>query len=120
MTGMPRFVILEHDHPTLHWDLMLETSAGLRTWRLAAPPALAAIVAAEPLGLHRVAYLEYEGPVSGNRGTVKRWDRGEYVPLLDNDTNVEVELRGERVCGRATIACHGTGWSMNLEELRTE
>ena len=35
---MPRFVILEHDHPRLHWDLMLQTGDALRTWRLASPP----------------------------------------------------------------------------------
>ena len=35
---MPRFVILEHDYPELHWDLMLETAGALRTWRLLRPP----------------------------------------------------------------------------------
>ena len=30
---------------------------------------------------HRRAYLEYEGEVSGNRGTVKRIERGTYEPL---------------------------------------
>ena len=27
---------------------------------------------------HRLAYLEYEGPVSGNRGCVRRLDAGQY------------------------------------------
>ena len=43
---MPRFVILEHDHPVVHWDLMLEAGEALRTWRLAAPPGKAAITSA--------------------------------------------------------------------------
>src|SRR5205807_395991 len=43
---MPRFVILEHDHPELHWDLMLEAGPVLRTWRLAAPPQPGRAVAA--------------------------------------------------------------------------
>jgi hypothetical protein len=69
---MPRFVILEHDHPELHWDFMLEAGAVLRTWRLAAPPALGQVVAAAASFDHRLLYLDYEGPVSGGRGTVRR------------------------------------------------
>ena len=36
--AMPRFVILEHDHPHLHWDLMLEADGSLHAWRLACVP----------------------------------------------------------------------------------
>src|SRR5437879_2020084 len=42
---MRRFVILEHDHPQLHWDLMLEAGPALRTWRLSAPLAAGSFVA---------------------------------------------------------------------------
>ena len=28
---MPRFVLLRHDHPELHWDLMFEAGAALWT-----------------------------------------------------------------------------------------
>ena len=66
---MSRFVILEHDYPVQHWDLMLEAGDVLRTWRLIAPPDKTQAVAAESLGDHRLAYLDYEGPVSGNRGS---------------------------------------------------
>ena len=54
----------------MHWDLMLDTGETLRTWRL--EPALPGVIRAEPLGNHRRAYLDYEGPVSGNRGSVQR------------------------------------------------
>ena len=76
---MPRFVILEHDHPVLHWDLMLEAGDVLQTWRLAAPPAESPAVAATALDDHRRIYLDYEGPVSGNRGKVRRWDAGNFT-----------------------------------------
>jgi hypothetical protein len=36
-------------------------------------------VMAERLGDHRPAYLEYEGPVPGNRGKVRRLARGRVV-----------------------------------------
>ena len=57
---------------------MLEQDGVLRTWALAEEPAAQAEIAAEALGDHRLDYLEYEGPVSGDRGSVSRWDEGEY------------------------------------------
>ena len=67
--GWRRFTILEHDHPHLHWDLLLDAGDALRTWRLLSPPACLQWIAAEQLPDHRRLYLDYEGPVSGNRGT---------------------------------------------------
>ena len=37
---MQQFVILRHDFPELHWDLMLEEEGVLKTWRLNAPPVI--------------------------------------------------------------------------------
>ena len=100
---MPRFVILEHDHPYLHWDLMLEVAGVLRTWRLAIPPRPGATGEATPLGDHRIAYLDYEGPVSGNRGTVRRWDRGDYSAVEDTPDSLTVVLSGDLLRGRVTL-----------------
>ena len=81
-----RFVILRHEpgpasERPLHWDLMLETSGGLRTWALAEEPQVKRPIAATELPLHRPVYLTYEGPVSGARGMVTRWDQGMYRML---------------------------------------
>ena len=100
---MPRFVILTHNHPELHWDFMLENEAVLRTWRLARPPAEAGLILAEAIADHRMAYLDYEGAVSGDRGTVAAFDRGEYSLLGEAANCVEVELRGARLRGRACL-----------------
>lgn len=78
---MPRFVILEHDHPHLHWDLMLEDGDTLRTWRLSEAPTSLKRILCEELVPHRRFYLDYEGEVSGGRGFVRRWDWGEYVRI---------------------------------------
>jgi hypothetical protein len=81
---MPRFVILEHDHPELHWDLMLESGGMLRTWRLARPPQTPGEpIDALALPNHRLYYLDFEGPVSGGRGNVQRWDTGQYEQASD-------------------------------------
>ena len=76
---MPRYVILDHDHPSRHWDFMLESGGVLRTWRLLAEPTAGGPIAAEPLGDHRIAYLDYEGPLSGDRGGSSR--AGRRCPL---------------------------------------
>ena len=112
---MPRFVILEHDHPQLHWDLMLEAGDALRTWRLHAPPEPGRIIAATPSFDHRLAYLDYEGPVSGGRGTVKRWDAGTFAWESETETELVVQLHGRRIAGRGVLARAGEGWSFCCE-----
>jgi hypothetical protein len=100
---MPRFVVLIHDYPGLHWDFMLEKEAILRTWRLARSPDATGTTDAEPLADHRLAYLDYEGPVSGNRGSVRRFDRGEYALVEETPHRIEVRLEGTVLSGRAVI-----------------
>src|SRR2546430_2305604 len=101
--NMPRFVILEHDHPHLHWDLMLEKGEVLRTWRLATPPEKGQTIAATFLAGHRLAYLDYEGPLSGNRGCVLRWDAGIFDWQSDGEKAIVVLLEGARTRGRAEL-----------------
>jgi hypothetical protein len=100
---MPRYVILEHDHPFLHWDFMLETGEGLRTWRLAEPPQPNHEIKATALGIHRRLYLDYEGPLTGDRGCVLRWDAGNFTLLTEEDSSVLASLSGERLHGTATL-----------------
>ena len=113
---MPRYVVLEHETPAgyarpRHWDLMLETGGALRTWALDEPPERVRSgqgehsVQGELLRDHRLAYLDYEGPVSGDRGTVVRWDTGEY----ESEVGAAVMRRG------GVIACVGTHWSGRIE-----
>jgi hypothetical protein len=96
---MPRFVILAHDHPAPHWDFMLEDGPVLLTWRLASPPLPKQTVASQRIGDHRPLYLDYEGPVSGGRGNVTRWDGGEFEWLERADDRIVVRLRGRRADG---------------------
>jgi hypothetical protein len=108
---MPRFVILEHDHPSLHWDFMLEAGDALATWRLSAPPAAGQEVDAEAIGDHRPAYLDYEGPVRGGRGRVVRWDAGTFAWLERGAGRVAVALEGGRVRGVVRLErLSGAAW----------
>jgi hypothetical protein len=100
---MPRFAILQHDHLFLHWDLLLEDGGSCRTWRLLAEPVAGLTVSADRIADHRLVYLDYEGPVSGDRGTVARFDAGTFAWIADEGANIEVELAGSRLAGRCTI-----------------
>jgi len=111
---MPRFVVQHHilGPESEHWDFMLEVGDVLWTWSLPAPPD-------RPDGLptcavrlpdHRPAYLEYEGPVSGNRGRVAIHDRGTYrwlgeTPPASSDLAdlLRFEVQGSRLTGRLEL-----------------
>ena len=105
---MPRFVILRHEPPAsyprgLHWDLMLEARGALRTWALAEEPRRGATLPAEALADHRLAYLDFEGEVSGNRGTVERWDAGTYTIQSCTEARWEIQVWGEQLRGDAVL-----------------
>ncbi len=112
---MPRYVILEHDHPQRHWDFLLEAGTVLRSWRLAEPPNPGKAVPAEPSFDHRLVYLDYEGPISGGRGSVTRWDAGTYSGSLEK-TGLEVTVLGSRLHGILRIVTDSTGvWWLLVE-----
>jgi hypothetical protein len=102
---MSRFAVLRHDSPRgLHWDLLLEMGPVLRTWALPQPPEPGAEMICQSLPDHRLAYLDYEGPVSGGRGSVARWDGGTYRIDRQTEEELVVELRGEKLSGRAVLS----------------
>lgn len=119
---MLRFVILLHEtppeyHRATHWDLMLETGDVLRTWALGEEPRVGASIEADGLPNHRMAYLDYEGPVSCDRGTVARWDAGHYTVEQETATRISVRLHGTRLQCRATLTCEKGGpekWCLQL------
>lgn len=104
-----RFVVLTHDHPFLHWDLMLETADALKTWRLLVEPHNANVIAADELPDHRKHYLDYEGPVSGGRGQVSRWDSGVFKWTESAEGQLRFALNGDRLNGEYVIKCTETG-----------
>ncbi len=112
---MPRFVILRHESPRgLHWDFMIQTGPALSTWALTEEPMSGRAIDAEALADHRLAYLDYEGPVAGGRGTVASWDRGDCHVEQQDETHVVVELRGTKLVGRATLTRrpeHAARWT---------
>lgn len=115
MTG--RYVVLRHDHPEVHWDFMLEAEGVLRTWRLPSPPHAMAMEATA-LPDHRLAYLDYEGPVSDGRGTVVCWDRGTYEMLTTAGEVNRARLIGDVLRAIATWRLlEGGRWQFEFREI---
>lgn len=117
-----RFVILQHDHPVLHWDLMLDTGEVLRTWRLEVEPASQAEMRAFALPDHRRMYLDYEGPVSGDRGTVTRWDAGTYTLLEETPSRLRYQVDGHLMQGIVQMdrGIAGDEWTFELHNHASE
>src|SRR5688572_12931367 len=95
--GSLRYTVLRHEGvPDPHYDLMFETSPGstLATWRSPEWP----LQTGTPLTYlkdHRPAYLDYEGPVSGGRGTVTRVAGGRHRVQQDHPALLIVVLDDE-------------------------
>jgi hypothetical protein len=103
---MSRFVLLYHDCPlgvprASHWDLMLEEKGVLRTWVLAEGQAAWSqnAIPVEEIQPHRLDYLEIEGPLSEERGTITRIDRGTLVPHEIGDLRICAQLSGRQIRG---------------------
>src|SRR5262245_5130196 len=86
---------------------MLETGDTLRTWALAAEPAPNLEIHATALDDHRLAYLTYEGPISGDRGSVTQWDAGEYELVTESKDKLVAQLSGKKLDGKASLEREG-------------
>ncbi len=108
---MLQFAVLTHDWPVAHLDLFLEQNGVLRAWRLPAEYQPGEVCEALERHDHRLMYLNYVGPVSGDRGTVSRWDAGELEWLKDTEQRIEVRLSGDKLSGDyALVLMEGSNW----------
>jgi hypothetical protein len=129
---MPRFVLLLHECPDdrprpTHCDLMLERGHALETWAVPQLPrqwhglpvdsdafSESNTVRVERLADHQLAYLDYEGPVSGERGTVRRLDAGTFSR---GDDGCAYSLAGQHIRGDVVFqrsAEDGPLWQMTF------
>ncbi len=129
---MPRFVLLRHQclpnyKKPSHWDLMLEQRESLATWELRELPASwarllgvqqAATLDAVPaihLPDHRIAYLEFEGPLSGDRGVVHQCDGGAYEILSQQQGALAFRLSGATLKGEAMLSRKEGDWQLRID-----
>ena len=105
----PQFAVLQHrQRDYTHWDLLLELPARelLATFRVDQPPptwATAGVLPIQALPDHRRIYLDYQGPISGDRGTVIRYDRGTMRLVEQTPTHIAAEISGELLHGHLEL-----------------
>ena len=135
---MPRYVVLYHEVPRQHerlqhdplrhqrlqhqrrshWDFMLEDGDHLLAWALAESPVDEVETRALELPDHRLEYLTHEGPISGDRGTVKRIDAGQFDWRLQEMDAIDIELHGEVLNGAVRISRHAQQhWRWAIQRL---
>jgi len=115
------FVILLHEgHGPRHYDFMLRRGEALACWQCPANPA--GLATGDSLDCwkiqdHRLAYLDYEGPVRGSRGEVRQIDRGTYEPVAIEKDRWEFQIVGRTVEGRWELsAAGGDNWQLQRLE----
>ena len=99
-----RFVVQEHHARRLHWDFRLELDRVLKSW------AVPRGVPVEP-GIKRLAvqvedhplnYYGWEGQIPEGQygaGTVKVWDKGQYILEVREPRKYHIFLRGTKLKG---------------------
>lgn len=117
---MPRWVLLRHALPdgSSHLDWMLDRGdgQGLLSFRIGEGTDVRAAAAfvGERVGDHRREYLEYEGPISGGRGSVVRIAVGE-AGVIERAGEIRVVMGSRVLVGRprrGTAA--GDWWTFEL------
>lgn len=111
---MARYTISLHEDATgePHYDLFLERDGTLKTWRMPKADFTQALPVTEQKD-HRMQYLDYEGPVSGGRGTVTVWDTGTYFEDAWRGDFIQVAVSGRKLRGRLRLVRDAEGsWTI--------
>jgi hypothetical protein len=97
-----RFVVLRHTNRRgVHFDLLIEDGDHLATWRCPQSPESSGAkgLVCDKLGDHRKRYLDYEGPISRDRGEVMRHDEGSCEVRRSGEEHWEVVFHGRHLKG---------------------
>ena len=84
---------------------MLEMQSVLRTWALDDQLTSAGPMTtkAHPLADHRLTYLEFEGPLGRERGSVRQVESGIYEFFREDADCVRFRLSGRKIAGMVEI-----------------
>lgn len=96
------FVVLRHsDQGGDHFDLMIDQGSHLATWKFQqAPETVDTVLVCRRIFDHRRFFLDYEGPLSGDKGSVSQHDRGHCRILGCADDEWNVSFLGKHLVGR--------------------
>jgi hypothetical protein len=101
-----KFVVHEHTCSSEnHWDMMLESSGVLKTWRLNTPPQRIGKepIPAEKIIDHDIKFLTYQGPVNKGLGNVCIIDEGTFETFSETQNMIHLHLLGNILCGEFVL-----------------
>jgi len=98
------FVIQKHKATHLHYDFRLEKGGVLKSWAMPKEPPEEEGVKrlAVEVEDHALGYENFEGEIpegSYGAGTVEIWDKGHYVPIKMQSSELIFELKGKKLKG---------------------
>ncbi len=119
------FVILEHTcSGAVHYDFMLEAGDVLATWQFERNPAgleVGCELICKKIQDHRLAYLTYEGEISGGRGLVKRVAQGSYQQIEVDEACWRFKMSGQLMRGNFLLTKSSLGnsdqWILTREDV---
>jgi len=123
-------VVLDHAcGDQSHYDWMIEDPAApagqgrLCTWRVAVAPSdwhAGGTLELTRLGDHRRAYLQYEGELTGGRGSVRRVDEGEVEVVAWSQRHAVVDVNLKHFTGRVKLqqVAHSR-WTAHIQGVET-
>lgn len=99
---------------------MFQTEHLLLTFRLMSlPPGVPRkameVQAVERLPDHRTRYLDYEGPISGGRGSVRRIAGGSFSVLAAEGENLRIALTSPELCATLELSMCDVGETTELQ-----
>ena len=98
------FVVQKHHASHLHYDFRLEKDGVLKSWAIPKEPP-------KEIGIRRLAvqvndhpldYANFEGEIVKGlygAGLVEIWDKGYYIPVKFDSSEIIFELKGDKLKG---------------------
>ena len=119
-----RFSIAKHEMPAnssrhSHFDLFLESEGTLMTWELTSLLTTQNNQVVRRLANHRLVYLDFQGPLSDDRGTVKLVDTGSLEWVTLESERLISRINGQTTDGILTLTSEGSSindvWNLTFE-----
>lgn len=119
-----RFSIAKHEMPAnssrhSHFDLFLESQGTLMTWELSSLLTSQNKQVVRRLANHRLLYLDFQGPLSNDRGTVKLIDSGSLEWVTLESERLIARINGQALAGLLTLTSDTSStddvWNLTFE-----